>query len=170
MSLMLCYNCGTVRRVAARNIQAAARRSRRWKQVPLIPNCSHQKRSARYYVCQRCPLVTSPPTNMDSTVMPLRNPDESKSNSTASEPIARKDDGGSATPKDTRFWLIITSLLIATFLAALDLTGKRSILLANIQRKADFSTKLSVPHCLPSRMPSNLRISLGLGTLTALLP
>lgn len=34
------------------------------------------------------------------------------------------EDGNPATyPKDIRFWMIIVSLLVATFLSALDLTG-----------------------------------------------
>ena len=38
-------------------------------------------------------------------------------------PTIKGEDGASATPKDIRFWLIIMSLLVATFLSALDLTG-----------------------------------------------
>lgn len=43
---------------------------------------------------------------------------------TTREETVREDDGANATPKDIRFWLIILSLLIATFISALDLTGK----------------------------------------------
>jgi hypothetical protein len=43
------------------------------------------------------------------------------------EETIREDDGANATPKDIRFWLIILGLLIATFISALDLTGKSFI-------------------------------------------
>jgi hypothetical protein len=80
---------------------------------------------------------------MDTDAMPPRL-DESKS-ATASEHTANGGDemkkevtlredsvyDGSATPKDMRFWMIITSLLIATFLSALDLTGNIHYLLTS---------------------------------------
>jgi hypothetical protein len=44
----------------------------------------------------------------------------------AREETIREVEGGSTPPKDMRFWLIIMSLLVATFLSALDLTGKKN--------------------------------------------
>jgi hypothetical protein len=41
-----------------------------------------------------------------------------------SEVTLRAEDNARATSKDLRFWLVIMGLLVATFLAALDLTGK----------------------------------------------
>jgi hypothetical protein len=40
------------------------------------------------------------------------------------EETIREEDGANATPKDLRFWMVILGLLVATFLSALDLTGK----------------------------------------------
>ena len=39
------------------------------------------------------------------------------------EETIQEENGAGTPPKDIRFWLIILSLLVATFLAALDLTG-----------------------------------------------
>jgi hypothetical protein len=60
------------------------------------------------------------PTVLEATVLREREDDEK-----AREETIREVEGGSTPPKDIRFWLIIMSLLVATFLSALDLTGKK---------------------------------------------
>jgi hypothetical protein len=62
-----------------------------------------------------------------STQRPLSEPtkeQEALGRVTTREETVREDDDANATPKDIRFWLIILGLLIATFISALDLTGK----------------------------------------------
>jgi MFS family permease len=56
-------------------------------------------------------------------------------------PTIKGEDGASATPKDIRFWLIIMSLLVATFLSALDLTAISTALptIAHALNSEDFT-------------------------------
>ena len=49
---------------------------------------------------------------------------EALGHETTREETVQEHDSANATPKDIRFWLIILGLLIATFISALDLTGK----------------------------------------------
>jgi len=87
------------------------------------------------------PYCPSPPTIwMDTKVMASSTQDNSPTVLEGTAPKERGDDekareetireveGGSTPPKDIRFWLMIISLLVATFISALDLTGKRPII------------------------------------------
>ena len=68
------------------------------------------------------------PTTQDASTPPsepaVSKEREALGRETTREETIRGDDVANATPKDTRFWLIILGLLIATFISALDLTGK----------------------------------------------
>jgi hypothetical protein len=64
------------------------------------------------------------------------------------------EDKANTTPKDHRFWLIMLGLLVATFISALDLTGK-IICLMIVRQNTDcghHTTKPLVPPFLPSHM------------------
>jgi hypothetical protein len=62
-------------------------------------------------------VVPSEPTTLKEN-----DKDEGASANADVTPVQTHTNG--AAPKDLRFWLIIFNLLIATFLSALDLTGK----------------------------------------------
>lgn len=70
-------------------------------------------------------ITIQPSTQHEEKVITLSPRSQSKDREsvrTISEPEPEGDGGG--TPKDIRFWLIILGLLVATFLSALDMTGK----------------------------------------------
>jgi hypothetical protein len=68
---------------------------------------------------------TTPPTMEKSTTAM----EPTTQNDRDAEETIREENGAATPPKDIRFWLIIMSLLVATFLAALDLTGTSHYLL-----------------------------------------
>jgi hypothetical protein len=98
-----------------------------------------------------------PPSTQDLSTPPSEPTTASKEREGAQpgstiEETIQEDDSANATPKDIRFWLIIMGLLVATFISALDLTGKndyfaKSMFTSNFMRHP---TKPSVPHSLPS--------------------
>jgi hypothetical protein len=93
------------------------------------------------------------PTVLEATVPKEREDDEN-----AREETIREAEGGSTPPKDIRFWLIIMSLLVATFLSALDLTGKKTYYLL-IQSLQNTDRTLLYPHSHQYRTSHNCACS-----------
>lgn len=72
-------------------------------------------------------------SSIDANTPQALDPRDSESISSAPVPPSKREDdttladdaegGGQPKPKDFRFWSIIASLLLATFLSALDLTA-----------------------------------------------
>ncbi|KIM79120.1 hypothetical protein PILCRDRAFT_823692 [Piloderma croceum F 1598] len=75
------------------------------------------------------------------TVLEATAPKEREDDQNAREETIREVEGGSTPPKDIRFWLIIMSLLVATFLSALDLTAISTALptIAHALKSEDFT-------------------------------
>ena len=83
-------------------------------------------------------------------------PTAPKEHDSEREETIHGEDASSTPPKDLRFWLIIMSLLVATFLSALDLTGG-NLLFVSLCRPQKTDCRLyveqpSVPHFLQSPM------------------
>ena len=65
-----------------------------------------------------------PPSEHGSSAAAFPSPKDRESRDMTREETIREEDGANSTPKDLRFWMVILGLLVATFLSALDLTGK----------------------------------------------
>ena len=86
------------------------------------------------------PQDVSPPDSHELTAVMSR-----------SEMIQDAAVNNNESPKDLRFWLIITALLVASFIAALDQSGNLNFQLFRYTRKSDIrSHKKAVTIALPT--------------------
>lgn len=85
---------------------------------------------------------STPPLEEKATVLAPR--------SDGAETVTDLEQDGTSSPKDLRFWLIIMGLLVATFLSALDLTGKIICLPRSSRRKHSPQISKAISTALPT--------------------